>query len=140
MHLGPSTTLVLNSGSWVGDCKCIRSSIWETLAKYGRITHPQVANHFSNFPNFPVSHLDCTTQLASESETSLWISLDSLDEGLPWEDAGPQEVQGKYRKQCYINQIVPSAWSFNLPLTRAVPESPTYFSSVSFLLNVDPHP
>ena len=117
----------------------VRSSIWDTLAKYGRITHPQVTNHDSNFPNFPGSHLGCTTQLASESETSLWISLDSLDGGLLW-DGGPQEVQGKYRKHCYINQIVPSAWSFNLPLTGAVPESPTYFSSVSFLLNVDPHP
>ena len=78
-------------------------------------------------------------QLASESETSLWISLDSLDEGLLW-DCGPQEAQSKYRKQCYINQVVPPAWSFNLPLTGAVPESPTYFNSVSFLLDVDPHP
>ena len=58
MRLGPSTTLVLDSGSRVRDYKCIRSSIWETLAKSGRLTHPQVTNHSLNFSNFsPTAHV-----------------------------------------------------------------------------------
>jgi hypothetical protein len=58
LRLGPSTTLVLDSGSRVRDYKCIRSSIWETLAKSGRLTHPQVTNHSLNFSNFsPTAHV-----------------------------------------------------------------------------------
>ena len=51
MHLGLSTTLVWDRGSRVRDCKFIISSIWETFAKYERLTHLQVTNHCPNFPN-----------------------------------------------------------------------------------------
>ena len=163
MRLGPSTTLVLDSGSRVRDYKCIRSSIWETLAKSGRLTHPQVTNHSLNFSNFsPTAHvatvfpaavfqilsctLGCATQLASESETSLWISLDRLDEGLLGIGVGTDFSFDAVwflllALHCGFNKkVVPFGWPFNLPLTGAVPKNPRNFNSVSFLLGLEPHP
>ena len=139
MRLGPSTTLVLDSGSRVRDYKCIRSSIWETLAKSGRLTHPQVTNH-------SLKHLGCATQLASESETSLWISLDRLDEGLLGIGVGTDFSFDAVwflllALHCGFNKkVVPFGWPFNLPLTGAVPQNPRNFNSVSFLLGLKPPP
>ena len=107
MHLGLSTTLVWDRGSRVRDCKFINSSIWETLAKYVRITHPQVTNHDSNFPNFPGSHLGYTKQLASESETSLWTFLHRLEGGLPW---GGEHEEGFVRIVVVCVVCVCSGW------------------------------
>ena len=65
LRLGPSTTLVLDSGSRVRDYKCIRSSMWETLAKSARLTHPQATNHSLNFSNLsPTAHVGAVSPAA----------------------------------------------------------------------------